>query len=126
KVQAAIQRWVDSSISKTCNVPNDYTIEQVSDLYMYMYELGCKGGTIYRDGSRDEQVLMLKGDERAESEMANKAKAAPVVEAPAEKVEQVATPHRVYPRPKRLSGVTMSRKTPFGTAYITMNSDEHG
>ena len=121
KVQAAIQRWVDSSISKTCNVPNNYTVEQVSDLYMYMYELGCKGGTIYRDGSRDEQVLMLKGDERAESEMANKTKAVQP-----DKIEQVATPHRVYPRPKRLSGVTVSRKTPFGTAYITMNSDEQG
>lgn len=47
--------------------------------------------------------------------------------APAEPVvERVATPHRVYPRPKRLSGVTVSRKTPFGTAYITMNSDELG
>jgi ribonucleoside-diphosphate reductase alpha chain len=130
KVQAAIQRWVDSSISKTCNVPNNYTVEQVSDLYKYMYELGCKGGTIYRDGSRDEQVLMLKGDERAESEMANKDKAKSngngsekVAEKP---VEQVATPHRVYPRPKRLSGVTVSRKTPFGTAYITMNSDDQG
>lgn len=124
KVQGAIQRWVDSSISKTANVPNHYTVEQVSDLYKYMYEIGCKGGTIYRDGSRDEQVLMLKGDERAESEMANKdkSKAAPA----ADKIEQVATPHRVYPRPKRLSGVTVSRKTPFGTAYITMNSDEHG
>jgi ribonucleoside-diphosphate reductase alpha chain len=128
KVQGAIQRWVDSSISKTCNVPNNYTVEQVSDLYMYMYELGCKGGTIYRDGSRDEQVLMLKGDDRAETEMANKDKAR-AAEKPAEKavekLEQVATPHRVYPRPKRLSGVTISRKTPFGTAYITMNSDEH-
>jgi ribonucleoside-diphosphate reductase alpha chain len=133
KVQAAIQRWVDSSISKTCNVPNNYTIEQVSDLYKYMYELGCKGGTIYRDGSRDEQVLMLKGDERAESEMANKSKA--VAEAKpevktvtADKIEQVATatPHRVYPRPKRLSGVTIKRNTPFGNAYITMNSDDHG
>jgi ribonucleoside-diphosphate reductase alpha chain len=124
KVQAAIQRWVDSSISKTCNVPNNYTVEQVSDLYKYMYELGCKGGTIYRDGSRDEQVLMLKGDERAESEMANKAKASEkVAERP---VEQVATPHRVYPRPKQLSGVTVSRKTPFGTAFITMNSDDQG
>jgi ribonucleoside-diphosphate reductase alpha chain len=124
KVQAAIQRWVDSSISKTCNVPNDYTVEQVSDLYKYMYELGCKGGTIYRDGSRDEQVLMLKGDERAENEMSNRKKE----EAPAapEKVEQVVTPHRVYPRPKQLMGVTVSRKTPFGTAFITMNSDEHG
>jgi ribonucleotide reductase alpha subunit len=126
KVQAAIQRWVDSSISKTCNVPNHYTVEQVSDLYKYMYELGCKGGTIYRDGSRDEQVLMLKGDERAEKEMADRKKdekpSAPVTVT----VEQVATPHRVYPRPKRLAGVTVSRKTPFGTAYITMNSDELG
>jgi ribonucleoside-diphosphate reductase alpha chain len=124
KVQAAIQRWVDSSISKTCNVPNEYTVEQVSDLYTYMYELGCKGGTIYRDGSRDEQVLMLKGDERAESEMERMGKHE---NKPAEQpVEQVATPHRVYPRPKQLSGVTISRKTPFGTAYITMNSDESG
>jgi ribonucleoside-diphosphate reductase alpha chain len=131
KVQAAIQRWVDSSISKTCNVPNNYTVEQVSALYKYMYELGCKGGTIYRDGSRDEQVLMLKGDERAESEMANKSKAVQETKAAApasapEKVEQVATPHRVYPRPKQLSGVTIKRRTPFGNAYITMNSDEHG
>ncbi len=128
KVQAAIQRWVDSSISKTCNVPNEYTIEQVSDLYLYMYDMGCKGGTIYRDGSRDEQVLMLKGDERAESEMSKlkgAEKEAPKVEAP-KPVEQVATPHHVYPRPKRLSGVTVSRKTPFGTAFITMNSDDLG
>ena len=126
KVQAAIQRWVDSSISKTCNVPNNYTVEQVSDLYKYMYELGCKGGTIYRDGSRDEQVLMLKGDERAESEMANKDKAKASEKVAERPVEQVATPHRVYPRPKQLSGVTVSRKTPFGTAFITMNSDDQG
>ncbi len=123
KVQGAIQRWVDSSISKTANVPNEYTVEQVSDLYLYMYELGCKGGTIYRDGSRDEQVLMLKGDDRAEKEMAKKSDNGRVAE---EKVEQVSTPHKVYPRPKRLAGVTISRKTPFGTAYITMNSDDQG
>ncbi|HLV36925.1 MAG TPA: hypothetical protein VKY59_17510, partial [Spirillospora sp.] len=123
KVQAAIQRWVDSSISKTCNVPNEYTIEQVSDLYKYMYELGCKGGTIYRDGSRDEQVLMLKGDERAEKEMAKKSDNGRVAE---EKVEQVSTPHHVYPRPAKLSGVTVRRKTPFGNAFITMNTDDQG
>ncbi|MCB9452669.1 MAG: hypothetical protein H6672_14620 [Anaerolineaceae bacterium] len=119
KVQGAIQRWVDSSISKTCNVPNNYTVEQVGELYEYMYELGCKGGTIYRDGSRDEQVLMLKGDERAEKEQAAKAKDEPAV-------MQVATPHHVYPRPGRLAGVTVRRQTPFGKGYITMNSDEHG
>ncbi len=117
KVQAAIQRWVDSSISKTCNVPNDYTVEQVSELYQYMYELGCKGGTIYRDGSRDEQVLMLKEEEKA------KTAPQPVAE---DQVEQVATPHKVYPRPAKLTGVTVRRKTPFGNAYITMNTDDDG
>lgn len=123
RVQGAFQRWIDSAISKTCNLPNDYTVEQVGKLYEYMYELGCKGGTVYRDGSRDEQVLMLKGDERAEKEMERKAPK----EAPKdEKIERVATPHRVYPRPRKLTGITVNADTPFGTAYITMNSDEHG
>ncbi len=121
-VQGAFQKWIDSAISKTCNVPNHYTVEQVAALYMQMYELGCKGGTIYRDGSRSEQVLMLKGDERAESEM----EALKKKEEKEKKTEQVATPHKVYPRPVRLSGTTVSFKTPFGTAYITMNNDEHG
>lgn len=127
KVQAAIQRWVDSSISKTSNLPNHYTVDQTRKLYEYMYELGCKGGTVYRDGSRDEQVLMLKGDERAESEMSGlKKEAVPLVDAVQQDVGPTATPHRVWPRPKRLTGVTVSTKTGFGTAYITMNSDENG
>ncbi|MBN8639158.1 MAG: ribonucleoside-diphosphate reductase [Anaerolineae bacterium] len=115
KVQAAIQRWVDSSISKTANLPNSYTVEQTRDLYQYMYDLGCKGGTVYRDGSRDEQVLMLKNDDKqAEAEVED------------EPIAQVATPHYVYPRPSKLQGVTVTCKTPYGTAYITMNSDEQG
>src|SRR5690606_39418103 len=56
RVQAAVQRWTDSSISKTANCPNSYTIEQTRELYEYAYKLGCKGVTIYRDGSRDQQV----------------------------------------------------------------------
>ncbi|MDX2139850.1 MAG: LAGLIDADG family homing endonuclease [Chloroflexota bacterium] len=122
QVQAAIQRWVDSSISKTSNLPNNYTVEQVGKFYELLYDLGCKGGTVYRDGSRSEQVLMLKGDERAESEMKDndKAKSTPAAQ------EQVATPHRVYPRPKKLTGVTVNTPTPYGTSYITMNSDENG
>jgi ribonucleoside-diphosphate reductase alpha chain len=124
RVQAAIQRWVDSSISKTSNLPNSYTVEQVGEFYELLYELGCKGGTVYRDGSRSEQVLMLKGDERAESEMKDNEKAKK--SAPTAEQEQVATPHRVYPRPKRLTGVTVNTTTPYGSAYITMNSDEHG
>jgi hypothetical protein len=124
RVQAAIQRWVDSSISKTSNLPNDYSVEQVGEFYELLYELGCKGGTVYRDGSRSEQVLMLKGDERAENEMKDVEKTKKGAEPPAS--EQVATPHRVYPRPKRLSGVTVNTTTPYGSAYITMNSDENG
>lgn len=118
KVQAAIQRWVDSSISKTCNVPNEYSVEQVGKLYEYMYELGCKGGTIYRDGSRDEQVLMRESDERAKKE-------APA-RADEDEIEQVSTPHHVYPRPTKLTGVTVRRITPFGNAFITMNTDDEG
>ncbi len=130
RAQGAFQRWVDSAISKTANVPNHYTVEQVSQLYWLMYETGCKGGTIYRDGSRDEQVLMLKGDERAEKEKAEndakkKAESAGKAEA-APKPAAVATPHRVYPRPKKLQGMTVSTTTPFGTAYVTMNLDEQG
>ncbi|MDE2853137.1 MAG: adenosylcobalamin-dependent ribonucleoside-diphosphate reductase [Chloroflexota bacterium] len=116
KVQGAFQRWIDSAISKTCNVPNEYTVEEVSELYQYMYELGCKGGTIYRDGSRDEQVLMLKGDERAESEMEDLQSG--------EDTEPATTPHHVYPRPDILHGRTVKTQTPFGTAYITINHDE--
>lgn len=121
RVQGAFQKWVDSAISKTANVPNQYTVEQVSDLYLLMYELGCKGGTIYRDGSRNEQVLMLKGDERAESEMEGLKKK----DKAEERAEVHNTPHKVYPRPVLLQGTTVSFKTPFGTAYITMNNDEH-
>ena len=57
KVQAAVQRWTDSSISKTANAPADFTVEQTKELYEQGYELGCKGLTIYRDNSRNEQVL---------------------------------------------------------------------
>lgn len=120
KVQGAFQRWIDSAISKTCNVPNEYTVEQVSKLYQFMYELGCKGGTIYRDGSRDEQVLMLKGDERAESEMED------LKTELSESAEPATTPHRVYPRPERLQGTSVKTQTPFGKAYITINRDDQG
>lgn len=57
KVQAAVQKWTDSSISKTANAPTDFTVEQTAQLYEQAYDLGCKGVTIYRDNSRTEQVL---------------------------------------------------------------------
>jgi len=62
-VQCIIQRWVDSSISKTVNAPKGYSVEQVEELYQYLYKHGAKGGTVYVDGSRDTQVLTLKKDD---------------------------------------------------------------
>lgn len=62
-VQCIIQRWVDSSISKTVNAPKGYTVEQVEKVYERLYRGGAKGGTVYVDGSRDAQVLTLKAEE---------------------------------------------------------------
>ncbi|HEX6594428.1 MAG TPA: vitamin B12-dependent ribonucleotide reductase [Bacillota bacterium] len=61
--QCVIQRWVDSSISKTVNAPKGYTVEQVENVYKRLYKGGAKGGTVYVDGSRDSQVLTLKAEE---------------------------------------------------------------
>ncbi|MFV8827945.1 vitamin B12-dependent ribonucleotide reductase [Alkalihalobacterium sp. APHAB7] len=62
-VQCVIQRWVDSSLSKTVNAPRGYTVEQVQKVYERLYKGGAKGGTVYVDGSRDAQVLTLSAEE---------------------------------------------------------------
>ncbi|AYC29554.1 vitamin B12-dependent ribonucleotide reductase [Paenisporosarcina cavernae] len=62
-VQCIIQRWIDSSISKTVNAPRGYSVEQVEGVYERLYKGGAKGGTVYVDGSRDAQVLTLKAEE---------------------------------------------------------------
>ncbi|KGX90888.1 ribonucleotide-diphosphate reductase [Pontibacillus halophilus JSM 076056 = DSM 19796] len=66
--QCVIQRWVDSSISKTVNAPKGYTVEQVEQVYQRLYRGGAKGGTVYVDGSRDAQVLTLKAEENSFSD----------------------------------------------------------
>ena len=62
-VQCIIQRWVDSSLSKTVNAPKGYSVEQVAKVYERLYKGGAKGGTVYVDGSRDAQVLSLTAEE---------------------------------------------------------------
>lgn len=62
-VQCTIQRWVDSSISKTVNAPKGYQVKQVAAIYEDLYQGGAKGGTVYVDGSRDSQVLTLEADD---------------------------------------------------------------
>ena len=133
RVQAAVQRWVDSSISKTCNTPNSYTVEQTAELYELMYETGCKGGTIYRDGSRDEQVLNLKKDEEQDESKPAETATFGVPAAPAAKeVSPAKRPPTVYadhkrPRPRRLKGTTYFVHTPVGKAFVTVNrnGDDH-
>ncbi|ACV58898.1 adenosylcobalamin-dependent ribonucleoside-diphosphate reductase [Alicyclobacillus acidocaldarius] len=124
RVQAALQRWIDSSISKTCNAPHSYTVEDTVKLYDLAYELGCKGITIYRDGSRSEQVLSLKKDDQAGDGEGAKDTAA---SAP---VEKSAQPAQVAPggyvkrrRPDVLYGATYRKETPLGKAFITINDD---
>src|SRR5262249_41684139 len=151
KVQAAIQRWVDSSISKTCNLPNSYTVDQTREIYELLYRTGCKGGTIYRDGSRDVQVLNLKEEDKKMSEEKptapepHSAVAQPAISAPQPAVVPAAIEAaasapvstelvqsdgglqpKVRPRPYKRRGYTVSKATPSGTAHITMNEDEEG
>ncbi|EOS7802638.1 vitamin B12-dependent ribonucleotide reductase [Enterococcus hirae] len=64
-VQCTIQRWVDSSISKTVNAPKGYRVKEVADIYERLYQGGAKGGTVYVDGSRDSQVLTLSAEENS-------------------------------------------------------------
>ena len=68
-VQAAVQRWVDASISKTVNAPSWFSVEDTKKAYEQAYELGCKGLTVYRDGSRKEQVLSIEEMEEEEGEL---------------------------------------------------------
>ncbi|MFH1508680.1 MAG: adenosylcobalamin-dependent ribonucleoside-diphosphate reductase [bacterium] len=72
KVQAAVQKWTDSSISKTANAPADFTVDQTKEVYEMAYDLGCKGVTVYRDHSRSEQVLSTDANmEKKNDESAN-------------------------------------------------------
>lgn len=130
RAQAAIQRWVDSSISKTANCPNDFTVEDTKRLYELAFDLGCKGVTIYRDGSRDTQVLTTenKKDDEAKAEAKQGSEEAAVTSSAASEgvaaapIRTEAATHGSYMRrPQVLRGATYKINTPFGMAYITIN-----
>ncbi|RAV21604.1 LAGLIDADG family homing endonuclease [Paenibacillus contaminans] len=142
RAQAAIQKWVDSSISKTANCPADFTVEETKRLYELAFDLGCKGVTIYRDGSRDVQVLQTEKKEDAK-EAQTEAAETPVDNAAdeqnagtamlaAEHSAEVLASTQAVPaepvfdkqyksRPSVLRGATYKLNTPFGMAYITIN-----
>jgi ribonucleoside-diphosphate reductase alpha chain len=133
RVQAAVQRWTDSAISKTCNAPQDYTVEQTKQLYTLMYDLGCKGGTIYRDGSRDEQILATDhkklgkdvSDQIEAKQALDKAAAQPkeVMSVSGDNVQIKLAPRT---RPDKMAGITYKMTTAYGNLYVTINEDSQG
>ncbi len=108
-VQAAIQKWTDSSISKTANAPSTYTVEDTEKLYELAYDLGCKGVTIYRDQSRSEQVLHLVDDQKTNVPTTNSAN------------PSAGGQLEVYPVPSLIHGRTYRKETPAGTARVVIN-----
>ena len=115
RVQATIQFYTDSSISKTVNAPNSHTVEDVQTLYRLAYELGCKGITYMRDGSR---VGVLSHIEEKKTEQ-------PAQQGTA--MEMVTSIQQgIKPRPAVVQGYTRQIAAPEGKINVTINSDEQG
>ena len=110
-MQAAFQRYVDNAVSKTVNFSNEAHRKDVEDVYLMAYRMGCKGVTVYRDGSRDEQVLSTgkKGEKAAAAQ--DGAAHAPI------------TPRK---RPESIKGSTRLMNTGCGNLYVTINEDGEG
>ncbi|RME56462.1 MAG: ribonucleoside-diphosphate reductase, adenosylcobalamin-dependent, partial [Caldilineae bacterium] len=132
RMQAAIQAFVDNSISKTVNFPEGTLQDDVAKAYMLAWELGCKGLTVYVTGSRQEVVLETKATKSKKTgEMepsTNGTGTAKGYTNGAGGHEQAADDltFTKRPRPHLLQGSTYRKDTPLGTAYITVNSDEEG
>jgi ribonucleoside-diphosphate reductase alpha chain len=120
RMQAALQAFVDNSLSKTINFPEGATVEDVATAYMLAWELGCKGITVYVTGSREKVVLETK----ATAEKKETRPTAPQPD-PASRPELAPTyfhdPKK--PRPRALSGKTYSVETPVGKAFVTINEN---
>ncbi len=110
KMQAAFQEYVDNAVSKTVNFHGDATQHDVEDVYWLAYKLGCKGVTVYRDGSRESQVLSVNGND-------HKAKEDTAIQ------KQSSSPK---PRPEVISGTTRRMTTGCGNLYVTINEDKEG
>ena len=114
RMQAASQKHTENAVSKTINFPQSATKQDIAAAYMLAYELGCKGITIYRDGSKENQVLSTgqTGDHAVASDGAAEA----------------AAPGALTPRgrPQEMQGITERMRTGHGNMYITINFDEQG
>ncbi len=132
-IQAAFQKHVDNSISKTINFPNSATREEVAKGYIMAWKKGCKGCTVYREGSRTVQILNLGTGENITSptdfqegsENDKKANRQPPKEAIDQRVMDLPK-YSPKPRPEVLTGQTYKIKTGYGNLYVTVNNDENG
>jgi ribonucleoside-diphosphate reductase alpha chain len=98
-MQAAFQRHTDNAVSKTVNLPNQATQQDIFDIYWMAYEMGCKGVTVYRDGCKAGQVLCTGEGEKKEAE----------------------TQTHVRKRPDIVTGFTQKVRTGLGDLYLTVN-----
>ncbi len=114
RMQAAFQQHTDNAVSKTVNFGHTATREDVRTVYRLAYQEGCKGVTIYRDGSRDMQVLSVAGKEQEEPQKDP--------DLPLENRKTL----RKRNRPRTLRGSTYQMETGCGPLYITINEDENG
>lgn len=134
KMQAAIQKWTDSSISKTANVPNSFTVQDTKVLYEQAYNLGCKGVTIYRDGSRSEQILSTdakteqknKGETVEEKAEEVEEKSAPEVDELEAKLERTAAPYKREVGTHAVQSQYYEVSTGYGNLHVNIVYDEIG
>lgn len=121
KMQAAFQKYTHNAVSKTVNFPNEATVEQVEEVFILANQLGCKGVTVYRDGSRDEQVLTVGADRGGQ---AAKAEGTGSSDAPkhGNGVNGVWGHVKPIDRPDRLDGFTAAKETPVGKLFLTLNT----
>ncbi len=111
RMQAVFQKYTDNAVSKTVNFHQQATIDEVRGAYMLAYELGCKGVTIYRDKSREEQVLNIGSKDKAK---------------PGQTIIPEGTKIGPRPRPEVVTGTTTKVATGCGNLYVTINTDETG
>ena len=115
RMQAAFQKYVHNATSKTINFPHEATIEDVRKAYLLAYQLDCKGITVYRDKSREEQVLNIgSSDSKKDAE---------ALEAVVSDFKKEIAPR---PRPEVIIGTTTKVSTGCGNLYVTINVDEEG